>query len=121
MTASRTITGGHGIHTSRIGETWVVSLDPTVLAGPAAALAPTDVDENNLTDLTYIGEHSETADSGSWDHTNVQARDGFRVTIQTGEAYNHEDNTTLYAFARDFTFNAYGQLIAVSAERRIVV
>jgi len=121
VTVSRTITGGHGIHTSRIGDTWVVSLDPTVLAGPAAAVVPADVDENNLTDLAYTGEHSETADPGSWDHTNPQARDGFRVTIQTGEAYNNQDNTTLYAFVRDFTFNAYGQLIAVSAERRIVV
>ena len=121
MTESQAITGGHGIHTSRIGDTWVVSLDPSVLPGPAAAVTPIDVDENNLADLTCTGEHSELADSASWDHENVQAQDGFKVTIQTGEAYNHEGDRTLYAFVRDFTFNAYGQLIAVSAERRVVV
>ena len=121
MKASQLVTGGHGIHTSRIGDTWVVSLDSTALSGPAAAVTPVDVDEENLTDLTYTGEHAETADSETWDHSNPQAKDGFLVTIQTGEAYNHGGDKTLYAFVRDFTFNAHGQLVAVSAERRIVV
>ena len=121
MRDNQTITGGHGIHASRIGETWVVSLDPTVSAGPAAAVAPTDVDENNLTDLTHTGEHSETAASDSWSHDNPQFKDGFKVTIQTGEAYNHQGDRKLYAFVRDFTFNAHGQLITVSTERRMVV
>ncbi len=115
------MTGGYGIHTSRIGDTWVVSLDTCVLPGPAAAVTPIDVDQDNLADLTYTGEHSEAADSSSWDHANVQALDGFTVTIQTGEAYDDGGDQILYAFVRDFTFNAYGQLITVSAEQRIAV
>ena len=121
MKASQLIVGGDGIHTSRIGDTWIVSLDSTALPGPAAAVTPVNVDVDNLGDLTYTGEHAETADSGTWDHSNPQARDGFKVTIQTGEAYNHEGDRTLYAFVRDFTFNAHGQLVTVSAERRVVV
>lgn len=121
MNGDQTITGGHGIHASRIGRMWVVSLDPTVNAGPAAAVVPTEVDENNLTDLTYTGEHGEAAAEDSWSHQNTQFKDGFKVTIQTGEAYDHEGDKTLYAFVRDFTFNANGQLITVSTERRIVV
>ena len=121
MASNPTIAGGHGIHASRIGPTWVVALDPTVIPGPAAAVAPTVVDEGNLADLTYAGEHSEAPAPGSWSRANPQFKDGFKVTIQTGEAYDHQGDKTLYAFVRDFTFNAYGQLITVAAERRIVV
>lgn len=121
MNDSVAITGGDGIHASRIGRTWVVSLDRSASAGPEAGVAPVAVDETNLTDLTYSGEHSESAASDSWSYENPQFKDGFKVTIQTGEAYDHVGDKKLYAFVRDFTFNAYGQLITVSAEQRIIV
>jgi len=116
-----TIIGGNGIATSRIGDTWIICLDPTVISGPASANAPTTIDEDNLEDLSYSDEHTETAASGSWDREQSNSKDGVKVTIQTGEAYNHVGDKTLYAFVRDLIFNANGQLVSISTERRAVV
>jgi hypothetical protein len=115
------IIGGAGIGVTRFGKTWLIEFDDIVLPGPAAANANTSIDPDQLAELTYTGEHAETVDSEAWDREIDVGNSGVRLTVQTGTCYDHESDRTLYAFARDLTFNADGQLVEVSAERRYVI
>ena len=73
-------------------------------------------------DLTYSGEHTEAAmgDSG-WDRSNQGTKDGFKLTVQTGESYYDAGDEKLYKYTRVLTFNREGQCVLTSAETRVVV
>lgn len=121
MTEQINIIGGAGIGVTRFGDTWLIEFDDIVLPGPAAANADTTIDPDQLAELTYNGEHAEAIESGTWDRASVVDMSGVRLTVQTGTAYDHESDRTLYAFVRDLTFNTDGQLVEVSAERRYII
>ena len=92
------------------------------IAGPETAAAIEATRTNSAKNIVIVtGEHSETVQSGQWNRDDISAGDGVTITIQTGAAYDHEGDRTLYAFVHDFTFNAHGQLVTVSTERRITV
>lgn len=115
------IIGAHGIVANRVADTWVLSVDPQVVAAPSPALASPAND--GTTQLTFTGEHSETADDSAWSRAAQpgDARRGVVLTVQTGAAYNHAGDRRLYAFVRDLAFDAAGALASVSEERRITV
>ncbi len=115
------IIGGNGIGVTRFGEAWLIEFDGAILPGPAAANADATIDLDQLAMLTYADEHVESPDNESWDREIDVGKSGVRITIQTGTCYDHQSNRVLYAFARDLTFNADGQLVDVSAERRYII
>lgn len=121
MSNDMQIIGGQGIHVGQFGRSWVIDIDPSFIPLPAALGVASYIDPEKIEDLTFIDEHPETLLTGKWDRTQAINRDGVSVTIQTGEAYDHEGDRTLYAFFRDFTFNANGRLQSISAERRVVI
>ncbi len=78
---------------------------------------------DNPEDFTYSGEHTEAvmSDSG-WDRDNqATGKDGFKITLQTGEAYYDTSDEKLYCYVRDFTFDSLGAVKSHTAERRVEV
>lgn len=72
--------------------------------------------------MAYSGEHGESASTTTWDIENQSTNRGVNITIQTGQRYDHAAATpTLYAYLRTLSFNASGQLVAVSAESRVTI
>lgn len=122
MNSGDNIIGGAGIHVSRLGGTWLISFDPSVIPGPAAATTPLTVQDTKLADLTYGDDHSDQTIANHWHRHDPGTRaEGVKITLQTAAAYHHDGDQKLYAFVRDFTFDERGLLVKVSAERRIVI
>lgn len=72
--------------------------------------------------MAYSGEHGENPSAATWDIENQGSDRGLNITLQTGQRYDHAAATpTLYAYLRTLSFNAAGQLVAVSAESRVTI
>lgn len=76
-------------------------------------------DSCGLTDLTYSSEHSEAANSSTWNVASTN--EGVTVTICTGISYYEAGDQILYQYTRDFVFDTEGKLVSVSAETRTTV
>ena len=76
-------------------------------------------DASTCDKLTYGSTHGTEADSKTW--SSDQANMGMLLTVQTATVYDVSGTHALYAMVRDLSFNSVGQLVNVSAERRITV
>lgn len=117
MNMQTQIIGGEGVLTSQIGDAWVIEVDPAFTSPSSSVLLPTD--PIATTSLKYPNKHGEEVIPESWAANSLY--DGLQITVQTGLCYEHDGDRTIYGFLRDLTFNAFGQLVTVSAERRIVI
>lgn len=76
----------------------------------------------SATNMAYSGEHADAASTTSWDINNQTSTRGVNLTVQTGQRYDHTADTPhLYAYLRQLSFDANGQLVAISAESRVII
>ncbi|MAX26878.1 MAG: hypothetical protein CMJ19_20485 [Phycisphaeraceae bacterium] len=120
------VIGGHGILVSYLSGQYLIELDESVLSAtdsqtePVALPSPEGVfDASTCDKLTYGSTHGTEADSKTW--SSDQANMGMLLTVQTATVYDVSGTHALYAMVRDLSFNSVGQLVNVSAERRITV
>lgn len=111
------IIGGEGVLTSQIGDAWIIEIDSPYASSSTSVTLPSD--PIATTSLSYTSKHGEQVIPDTWAANSLG--DGLQITVQTGVCYEHDGDRTIYGFVRDFTFNAFGQLVTVSAERRIVI
>lgn len=83
-----------------------------------------DVTGGSPFDITYTGEHQETARTSpavNWDRTNQGSYRGVKLTVITGVAYYDAGDEILYCYAQDLTFDCNGHLVLISEETRVEV
>lgn len=72
--------------------------------------------------MSYSGEHADDASTSTWDINSQSSSRGVNLTVQTGQRYDHTaESPTLYAYLRNLSFDANGQLVAISAESRVII
>ncbi len=120
------IIGGHGILVSYLSGRYLIELDESVLSAsdsqddPIVTESPEGVfDALTCDKLTYSSSHTIEADTQTW--TRDADNTGIQLTLQTATVYDATGTHALYAMVRDLSFSSLGQLIGVSAERRITV
>jgi Tfp pilus assembly protein FimT len=120
------IIGGHGILVSYLSGRYLIELDESILSAPSSDNQPVTTDAttgvfNAVTcnKLTYTTSHGNEANSQTW--SSDVANTGMQMTVQTATVYDVSGTHALYAMVRDLSFNSIGQLVSVSAERRITV
>ncbi|MBN4061242.1 hypothetical protein JYU15_02275 [bacterium AH-315-I18] len=115
------ITGGYGILVSRMAGQYIIELDTSNLSNAGSNDAPLGIlDLTTSAQLTYDTSHDTTANTNTW-HINDDNNTGMKMTVQTATVYDPAGDRILYSMVRDMTFNSLGQLVEVSAERRITV
>jgi hypothetical protein len=93
-----------------------------VSLGHAAGVAGVGGTAENPLDLGQYAEHPDAADAQLWDRASQDDHDGVRVTISTGQRYDHSAATPmLLTYQRVLTFDSAGNLVAVGPEQRVVV
>ncbi|MFG0249241.1 MAG: hypothetical protein ACF8OB_10170 [Phycisphaeraceae bacterium JB051] len=120
------IIGGHGILVSYLSGRYLIELDESILGATdsqdetVVPQAPEGVfDAATCDKLTYVSAHGTATDSQTW--ASDQSNTGLQMTVQTATVYDVTGTHALYAMVRDLSFNSVGQLVNVSAERRITV
>lgn len=117
------VIGGNGIHVHFMSGIYIVELDPNVIQTPlgdGGDSPPSGVfDESQCTKLLYTGSHSNDADTQTW--TNTTQNKGLQMTVQTATVYDPAGDRVLYSMVRDLSFDSWGQLINVSAERKVTI
>ena len=86
----------------------------TTTTTPAPPSTTTPCDCPNTLGST---DETEAAATDTWDIT----EGCITVTMQTRTVYNHGGDKKLYAYYRDFTYNAAGRLLRISAETRVEI
>lgn len=76
----------------------------------------------SVLDKSFTGNHTEAArTSTTWDRTSQGSDRGTKRTVCTGVEYNDAGDRVIYAYYEDWTFDADGHLVLISAERRETV
>ncbi len=79
-----------------------------------------DTDEMNLKEIGSTGE-TETADTDTWDITDVQGKEGVKITRLYRMAYDDAGDQKLYAYYRDEVWPLHLAPISISAETRVEI
>ena len=119
MSHSNNIHGGNGILVSQMAGQYLIELDTSIFPSPADIPVGT-ADISTMKQLTYVDFHLIQTDEQTWaneDDNNT----GLQMTVQTATVYDADGDHILYSMVRDLTFNSLGQLVSVSAERRITI
>jgi len=114
------ITGGEGILISRIAGQYLIELDISNPTNGCEDIPQGILDTDTMSQLTYSTPHDTTAKTNQW-NVNDDNNTGMQMTVQTATVYDAAGDNVLYSMVRDMTFNSLGQLVDVSAERRITV
>ena len=117
------VKAGQGIIVRRVGGSVIIDCNPSSI-NPRLSNTNVQGTTNNLADFTYTSEHTEQIiDDEGWDRDKQinTGKDGFKITLQTGEAYYHTGDQKLYAYVRDFTFDNLGMMKEFSEERRVEI
>ena len=69
-------------------------------------------------DLTFSGEHPESAQSVSWERGNQGSNDGVKLLIPQGPSYYDGGDETLYQYYITVTFDSLGCLKDITGETR---
>lgn len=73
-------------------------------------------------DASFTGNHTEAArTSTAWNRASQGGLFGTKRTVCTGVEYNDAGDKVIYAYYEDWTFDADGHLLLISAERRETV
>lgn len=113
------IHGGAGILVNYMASQYLIELDTSILSSsPYIPLGI--IDESTMLQLTYVDSHAMQTDDQTWTIENDN-NTGMQMTVQTATVYDAEGDNILYSMIRDLTFNSLGQLVSVSAERRITI